>query len=337
MRVGNGVDTTSHATMKMTVNVRSQRKRAQVENFASLLSAADPEPGTVVVDFGCGSGNLVLPLAHLFPALRFVGVDLKPKATELLQQRAAEANLTNVCCETTPIEAYHGPCDIALSLHACGPASDQVLCAALQHGAAFLISPCCVGKITPQSSVASLARNFRRVDQQLPGVNAPHRTRTISRRLTAANIDAKTFELLCQTADRSEGLAPDSMPSSALTPPICLPSRVADPTQAHFLRGRLCKSAVELDRVSWVWPNCPKQKRALRNAQTHADTRRMLSALNPEPLTKPSSLKPQSLHPLNTDTRRMQSAVVDLGTCERGAWTDIFMCADAGEAAGRQI
>lgn len=252
MRVGNGVDTTSHATMKMTINVRSQRKRAQVENFASLLAAADPEPGTVVVDFGCGSGNLVLPLAHLFPALRFVGVDLKPKATELLQQRAAEANLTNVCCETTPIEAYHGPCDIALSLHACGPASDQVLCAALQHGAAFLISPCCVGKITPQSSVASLARNFRRVDQQLPGVNAPHRTRTISRRLTAANIDAKTFELLCQTADRSEGLAPDSMPSSALTPPICLPSRVADPTQAHFLRGRLCKSAVELDRVSWV-------------------------------------------------------------------------------------
>jgi hypothetical protein len=59
---------------------------------------------------------------------------------------------------------------------------------------------------------------------------------------------------LCQTADRSEGLAPDSLPSSVLTPPICLPSRVADPTQAHFLRGRLCKSAVELDRVSWVWP-----------------------------------------------------------------------------------
>ena len=261
MRVGNGVDTTSHATMKMTVNVRSQRKRAQVENFASLLSAADPEPGTVVVDFGCGSGNLVLPLAHLFPALRFVGVDLKPKATELLQQRAAEANLSNVCCETTTIEAYDGPCDIALSLHACGPASDQVLCAALQHGAAFLISPCCVGKITPQSSVASLARNFRRVDQQPPGANAPHRTRTISRRLTAANIDAETFELLCQTADRSEGLAPDSLPSSALTPPISLPSRVADPTQAHFLRGRLCKSAVELDRVSWVWPN-PKPKHA---------------------------------------------------------------------------
>ena len=61
------VDTTSHATMRKTINPRSERKRAQVENFASMLSAAAPPAGSRVVDFGAGSGNLVLPLASLFP------------------------------------------------------------------------------------------------------------------------------------------------------------------------------------------------------------------------------------------------------------------------------
>lgn len=79
-----------------------------MENFASMLAAAQPPPGSTVVDFGCGSGNLLLPLAHTFPALRFVGIDLKPKAVELLRQRAAEAGLCNV----------HGKSFIPKSSHA---------------------------------------------------------------------------------------------------------------------------------------------------------------------------------------------------------------------------
>ena len=104
-----------------------------MENFASLLAAASPLSGSTVVDFGCGSGNLLLPLAHTFPALRFVGVDLKPKAIELLEQRAAEANLSNVQAYVTSIEAYAGQYDVAISLHACGPASDAVLWSALKQ------------------------------------------------------------------------------------------------------------------------------------------------------------------------------------------------------------
>jgi len=98
-----------------------------------MLAAASPPPGSCVVDFGCGSGNLLLPLAHTFPALRFVGVDLKPKAIELLEQRAAEAALSNVQACVTSIEAYPGPYDVAISLHACGPASDAVLWSALKQ------------------------------------------------------------------------------------------------------------------------------------------------------------------------------------------------------------
>ena len=166
------VDTTSHATMRKTINPRSERKRAQVENFASMLSAAAPPAGSRIVDFGAGSGNLVLPLASLFPQatlgnelelvvplymcpqlllcmfsycyyicvlillfpqLKFVAVDVKAQSIALLTRRCAAAGLSNVEPAVTSIEAYAAPFDIALSLHACGPASDAVLRASLIH------------------------------------------------------------------------------------------------------------------------------------------------------------------------------------------------------------
>lgn len=36
--------------------------------------APSEEAAPTVVDFGCGSGNLTLPLAALMPHVRFVGV-----------------------------------------------------------------------------------------------------------------------------------------------------------------------------------------------------------------------------------------------------------------------
>ena len=59
------VDTSSHAAMKQTVNARSQRKRAQVENFVSLLVVAAPPAGSIIVDFGSGSGY-VRPTQNVF-------------------------------------------------------------------------------------------------------------------------------------------------------------------------------------------------------------------------------------------------------------------------------
>ena len=52
--------------------------------------------GSVVVDFGCGSGALSLPLACLFQDLAFVCVDYKHESIRLLDQRTQAANLTNV-------------------------------------------------------------------------------------------------------------------------------------------------------------------------------------------------------------------------------------------------
>jgi methylase of polypeptide subunit release factors len=56
----------------------------------------EQQGGLHVVDFGCGTGNLLLPLAALFPRCSFTGVDMKPAALQLLQERAAQGGLTNV-------------------------------------------------------------------------------------------------------------------------------------------------------------------------------------------------------------------------------------------------
>jgi 2-polyprenyl-3-methyl-5-hydroxy-6-metoxy-1,4-benzoquinol methylase len=99
-----------------------------------------------IVDFGCGTGNLLLPLAALFPCCNFTGVDMKPAALQLLQQRAAAAGLSNVAVFAGMIEQYTQPFDVALALHACGNATDHVLQMAVHRGAAFVVSPCCVGE-----------------------------------------------------------------------------------------------------------------------------------------------------------------------------------------------
>lgn len=99
----------------------------QVESFALLLwqlaQGAD-QPSTTpsssnsitgsttnpkslhVVEFGSGSGNLILPLAHLFPRFSFTAVDMKPSAVALLQERVDKAALDNVTAQLGRIEDY---------------------------------------------------------------------------------------------------------------------------------------------------------------------------------------------------------------------------------------
>jgi tRNA G46 methylase TrmB len=78
-----------------------------VESFHALLSTSRCCPtGSTVVDFGCGTGNLVLPLAALMPSVQFVGVDLNPTACGRLRDRAAAAGLRNVTAVAGLIEEY---------------------------------------------------------------------------------------------------------------------------------------------------------------------------------------------------------------------------------------
>ncbi len=100
-----------------------------------------------LVDFGSGTGNLVLALAYFFPHCRFTAVDMKPEALRLLQQRVLQAGLANVSVWQGQIEYYNEPFDVALALHACGNATDYALAKAVEVGAAYVVSPCCVGEL----------------------------------------------------------------------------------------------------------------------------------------------------------------------------------------------
>lgn len=59
------------------------------------IAQALPSNGTVV-DLGCGSGALLLPLAELFPKLRFVGVDLSENMLAIAKNESVKRQLKNV-------------------------------------------------------------------------------------------------------------------------------------------------------------------------------------------------------------------------------------------------
>lgn len=115
-----------------------------------LEALHDPRIPRTIVDFCCGSGNLTLPLAWRFPHWEFIGIDFKDKCIELLTAKAGAAGLTNVRgIEGTAAGAEPGLLfDTALALHACGSATDDAMRRAAAAGAAFIISPCCVGKVS---------------------------------------------------------------------------------------------------------------------------------------------------------------------------------------------
>merc|ERR1712034_70241 len=73
---------------------RGLRKKQQVENFASIFHLFGKKK--VVVDFGCGSGNLCLSLASFYTNTKFVFVDQNLESLNLLTKRAEAGGLSNV-------------------------------------------------------------------------------------------------------------------------------------------------------------------------------------------------------------------------------------------------
>ena len=135
------------------VNLRAMRKRWQVESFAVVLRElereraarddADTLPPMRVVDFGAGSGNLILPLSKCFPDMRFTAVEMKRRSAELLERRAAAAGLTNVDVVVDMIEKTSFDFDVGVALHACGNATDFTIarCLGLSSDPGVLSQP----------------------------------------------------------------------------------------------------------------------------------------------------------------------------------------------------
>ncbi|KAG6602910.1 Glutathione S-transferase C-terminal domain-containing protein [Phytophthora cinnamomi] len=125
---------------------RARNKRQQVDNLAIFLQRI-LKPGDVVVEFCAGSGYVALPLACLFPQCTFVLLDKKEPSLAIAEERIAAAQLTNVEIFCGFIDDYHKPFDVGIALHACGEATDMVMQKCLAGRAAYVLAPCCVGKI----------------------------------------------------------------------------------------------------------------------------------------------------------------------------------------------
>ena len=119
-----------HASSRMAAGQpRGDRKREQVAAFAWLLEALmlpsrpSGAAAPTIIDAGCSTGSLLLPLAHAFPHATFVAVDLKSGSLARLRELADAAGAAlseRVVTWQGRIEDYDGACDCVVSLHACG-------------------------------------------------------------------------------------------------------------------------------------------------------------------------------------------------------------------------
>jgi ubiquinone/menaquinone biosynthesis C-methylase UbiE len=104
---------------------------------AAVLSAVTVRPGDQVVDLGCGTGQLSLPLADR--GARVLAVDVSPPMVQRLEERARERSVTSLECLAAPIENLSlpaGSVDLVVTsyaLHHLRDADKDRLVAAAYH------------------------------------------------------------------------------------------------------------------------------------------------------------------------------------------------------------
>ena len=218
---------------------RGERKRESIDAMAWLLSTFSLSTASpTIVDAGCGTGSLLLPLAALFPNATFVGIDYKKGSLQRLRVRADEAGddlSRRVVTWHGRIEDYDGPLDALLSLHACGGASDAALTLASERNVPYGVSPCCIGKLRrgPSSSWLRdllLTQSGCGADPLAAEVNA-----------------AKSFALLASWADSEHvGVAAYGPSGGRKGSPA---GHGHDTVAVAATRRHRCKTLVELDRL----------------------------------------------------------------------------------------
>jgi len=161
-----GVDAGSAGTLVQRQG-KLCRKRQQVANMvwhvqqvlqlmtpptsATAAAAAPPTAAAEhhVVDFAGGTGHVGLPIAaNVGGGARVTVLDCNPVSLRIARERAGTASLHNLGtkhCFIAQAGTMHF--DVGVGLHACGEATDGILDACLQAGAAFVLAPCCVGKV----------------------------------------------------------------------------------------------------------------------------------------------------------------------------------------------
>ncbi len=76
--------------------------QATIEGIQQLLERSSPLPADpLLVDLGCGPGNIALRLADVFPQARIIGIDGAEAMIAVARQRAQRLQLDiSFCCQT---------------------------------------------------------------------------------------------------------------------------------------------------------------------------------------------------------------------------------------------
>ncbi|EWM26370.1 hypothetical protein Naga_100031g11 [Nannochloropsis gaditana] len=221
---------------------RARRKRQQVANlvqachtYIKYLLATWERNSTGkpirVIEFCCGSGHVALPLAAMYPPVQFILIDNRPASVHQARARAVRAGLQNVTCRCEDLHQFSlgEEFDLGIALHACGPLTDLVMDLCVQQRAAYVLCPCCIGKV--QSSPLEYPR---------------------SSRFRALNLDRRHYEALASAADMSvrqfcfsPRIQEERLKDCAFADDEEI-SRME--RQQQHRRRRLCKSFVEMDR-----------------------------------------------------------------------------------------
>ncbi len=95
-----------------------RNKREREEGVTRMREALKLQPGMVVCDMGSGNGYHSLPMAAaVAPQGRVLAVDIQPEMLEMLKERAAAQQVSNIECITGEPHDPHLPeatCDLIL-------------------------------------------------------------------------------------------------------------------------------------------------------------------------------------------------------------------------------
>jgi len=235
---------------------RARRKRQQVANLMqachvyiaqllALQSASSTPAQLTVIEFCCGSGHVALPLAALYPSVQFVLLDNRPASIHQAEERAAAANLQNVMCQCedlhdfSPSEVFH----LGIALHACGPLTDLVMDFCVQQRAAYVLCPCCIGKVQASPLEYPRSSRFRAI--------FPDR-RQYESMASAADLSVRQFFSRSKVVETNKEIATGSSngKSEQEQEQEQEQQQEQEEQRQQHRRRRLCKSFVEMDRGS---------------------------------------------------------------------------------------
>lgn len=199
---------------------RAHRKRCQIAAIVRLAQALLPPPTKgepvsrpLIVDFCGGSGHLGLVLAARHPELDVLVVDFNAYKLTLGASRAEELGLHNYSTLAADIATFEAPRPggrfvLGIALHACGAATDLALAACARVGAAFVVSPCCVGKVAEHTR-GVLVEKTRICDGRVSGLRMPRSA------LFSAVLGPEDYLTLAAAADYHSHQAPDPLRQAA--------------------------------------------------------------------------------------------------------------------------